>query len=111
NTVDTPAIDEFSRDYANRAAGTVTVEVGANSVDDPLAISFARQVSSALVARGVPQGAIQLSLATDSKSAKYGRAVLQFPIYVALANECGTFKDQPGFTPLNENTYGFGCAN
>jgi pilus assembly protein CpaD len=111
NAADTSAIDEFARDFANRAAGTITVEVGGNSISDPLAMNFARGVNAALAARGVPPGAIQLSIAMDAESAKYGRAIMQYPIYVALADECGTIKDQPGFTPLNENTGGFGCAN
>lgn len=111
NAADNVAIDEFARDYANRAAGTITVEVGGNSVTDPLAVTFARRVSAALADRGVPSVEVQLSIAMDAESAKYGRAIMQYPIYVALADECGTFKDQPGFTPLNENSGGFGCAN
>jgi pilus assembly protein CpaD len=109
--VDAAAIDEFARDYSNRSAGGVTVEIGANSPTDPLATGFAADLSQVLASRGVPATAIQVSYATDPESAKYGRAVMQFPMYVAITDECGTFKDQPGFTPLNENTYGFGCAN
>ena len=108
---DIAAIDEFARDYGNRAAGTIDIVIGANSGQDPLAIGFARDIHQILTARGVPAGAIGIAFAVDPESAKYGRAEMQFPIYVALATECGTFKDQPGFTPMNENTYGFGCAN
>ena len=108
---DVAAIDEFARDYNNRAAGVIDVVIGANSAQDPLAIGFARDIHGILTGRGVPAGAVNISFAVDPTSAKYGRAEMQFPIYVALATECGTFKDQPGFTPLNENTYGFGCAN
>lgn len=109
--MDSAALDEFARDYANRSAGGVTVQVGANSTNDPLATSFANEIAQVLASRGIPANAVQMTYATDQESAKYGRAVMEFPIYVAIASECGTFKDQPGFTPLNENTYGFGCAN
>lgn len=105
------AVAEFAADYNKRSAGNVNVVIGANSGSDPLATSFARDIHRSLVARGIPSGAIEMAFAVDAESAKYGRAEMHFPIYVALANECGTFKDQPGFTPLNENTYGFGCAN
>lgn len=108
---DLAAVEEFATDYGRRAAGTVTLEIGANSRTDPLATNFARQIADVLAARGIPRSHMALTYATDPEAAKYGRAVMQFPIYVALADECGTFKDQPGFTPLNENTYGFGCAN
>lgn len=111
NPVDLAAINEFAVDYGKRSAGTVSVQVGANSTTDPLATNFAREILGALEMRGVPQGHVTTTYSTDPGAAKYGRAVMQFPIYVALADECGTFKDQPGFTTLNENTYGFGCAN
>lgn len=109
--MDVAAIDEFARDYANRSAGGITLQIGANSTSDALATGFAADIGTALSGRGVPAAAVQTSFATDPESAKYGRAIMQFPIYVAIADECGTFKDQPGFTPLNENSYGFGCAN
>ncbi|WP_374367653.1 CpaD family pilus assembly protein [Dongia sp.] len=109
--MDVAAIDEFARDYANRSAGGITLQIGANSISDALATGFAADIGTALSGRGVPVAAVQTSFATDPESAKYGRAILQFPIYVAIADECGSFKDQPGFTPLNENSYGFGCAN
>ena len=109
--VDAAALDEFARDYVNRGAGGVTIELGAPSAADPLANNFRNDIMLALSARGVPASAVQTAYATDPDAAKYGRAVMQFPIYVAIATECGTFKDQPGFTPLNENTWGFGCAN
>ncbi|TDQ78950.1 pilus biogenesis lipoprotein CpaD [Dongia mobilis] len=108
---DLGAIDEFSLDYGKRAAGTITVEIGANSRTDPLATNFGRQIVDILGARGIPRSHITFKYDTDPAAAKYGRAIMQFPIYVAIAHECGTFKDQPGFTPLNENTGGFGCAN
>lgn len=107
---DMPAITEFSSDFGKRAAGGITVRVGAANAADPLAQAFASDVMQVLASRGVPAAAVQLSYATDEQSAKYGRAVMEFPIYVALADECGTWKDRPEFTPLNENTYNFGCA-
>lgn len=106
-----PAIGEFATDYGKKAAGTVTLQIGANSSTDPLATNFARQIVAVLHDHGIPSNQIGVAFLTDPESAKYGRAVMQFPIYVALADECGTFKDQPGFTPLNENSYGFGCAS
>ncbi|MBI2254467.1 MAG: hypothetical protein HYU58_07615 [Proteobacteria bacterium] len=108
--VDLPAITEFSGDFGKRAAGGIVVRVGAASTADPLAQAFAADVMQVLASRGVPAAAVELSYATDEQSAKYGRAVMEFPIYVALADECGTWKDRPEFTPLNENTYNFGCA-
>jgi pilus assembly protein CpaD len=109
-TADVPAIDEFSRDFGNRGAGGIEVKVGAVSATDPLAASFANDVIQVLASRGIPANAIHLVYATDAQAAKYGRAVMQFPIYVALADECGTWKDRPEFTPVNESTYNFGCA-
>ncbi|MBK8160729.1 MAG: CpaD family pilus assembly protein [Rhodospirillaceae bacterium] len=108
--MDAPAIEEFSRDFGNKAAGGIEVRIGAASASDPLAAAFANDVAQVLVSRGVPPSAIQLSYATDPDSAKYGRAVMEFPIYVALADECGIWKDRPEFTPVNENTYNFGCS-
>lgn len=107
---DVPAIDEFASDFGKRAAGGVDVKIGAMSPTDPLAVNFASDVTQVLVSRGVPANAIHLTYATDAEAAKYGRAVMQFPIYVALADECGTWKDRPEFTPLNENTYNYGCS-
>ncbi|MBL8710228.1 MAG: CpaD family pilus assembly protein [Rhodospirillaceae bacterium] len=109
--VDAAAIEEFARDFKNRAAGGITIQIGANTPSDALATSFASDLGKILAARGIPSAAVQTTYATDPESAKYGRAVMEFPIYVALADECGTFKDQTTFTPLNEGTYGFGCAN
>jgi pilus assembly protein CpaD len=111
NPRDLGAIDDFAVDYGKRAAGTVTVEIGAHLPSDPKASNFARQIGDVLAARGVPPAHVKVTFLTDPEAAKYGRAVMYYPIYVAIANECGTFKDQPGFTPLNENTWGFGCAN
>ncbi|WP_374383331.1 CpaD family pilus assembly protein [Dongia sp.] len=110
NTANLPAIEEFASDFGKKAAGLINVQIGANSANDPLAQSFASDVTQVLTSRGVPPQAIQLTYATDPNSAKYGRAVMQFPIYVALADECGTWKDRPEFTPVNETTYNFGCA-
>lgn len=107
---DVPAINEFTSDFGKRAAGGVEIKVGATSASDPLATSFANDVTQVLVSRGVPANAIHLTYATDVEAAKYGRAVMQFPIYVALADECGTWKDRPEFTPVNENTYNYGCS-
>ncbi|MDY0870770.1 CpaD family pilus assembly protein [Dongia rigui] len=107
---DLPAITEFSSDFGKKAAGGITVRVGAANAADPLAQAFATDVMQVLASRGIPAAAVQLSFATDPQSAKYGRAVMEYPIYVALADECGTWKDRPEFTPLNENTYNFGCA-
>ncbi|WP_374655076.1 CpaD family pilus assembly protein [Dongia sp.] len=110
NAADMPAVGEFSRDFGNKAAGGITIRVGAASTADPLAQAFAADVTQILTAHGVPAEAIELSYATEPEAAKYGRAVMEFPIYVALADECGIWKDRPEFTPLNENTYNFGCA-
>lgn len=110
NVANLPAIDEFASDFGKKAAGLINVQIGATSPSDPLAQSFATDVTAVLTSRGVPPQAIQLTFATDPNSAKYGRAIMQFPIYVALADECGTWKDRPEFTPVNENTYNFGCA-
>lgn len=107
---DLPAITEFSSDFGKKAAGGVSVRIGAVSATDPLAQAFANDVVQILASRGIPASAVELSYATDSVSAQYGRAVMEFPIYVALADECGTWKDRPEFTPLNENTYNFGCS-
>jgi pilus assembly protein CpaD len=107
---DVPAVNEFSSDFGKRAAGGIQIQVGAASPTDPLAAGFAADVTQVLLSRGIPANAIQLTYATDPEAAKYGRAVMQFPIYVALADECGTWKDRPEFTPLNENTFNFGCA-
>jgi pilus assembly protein CpaD len=108
--MDAAAIDEFARDYGKKGAGGITVQVGAASTSDPLAASFARDVSQVLVSRGIPANAIQMNYNLSPEAAKHGRAVMQFPIYVAIADECGTWKDRPEFTPLNENTYNYGCA-
>lgn len=108
--MDLPAITEFSSDFGKKAAGGITVRIGAANANDPLAQAFAGDVMQILASRGVPAAAVQLTYATDPQSAKYGRAVMEYPIYVALADECGTWKDRPEFTPLNENTYNFGCA-
>lgn len=108
--MDLPAINEFSGDFGKKAAGGIMIRIGASNASDPLAQAFAADIMQVLYSRGVPNAAVQLSYATDSQSAKYGRAVMEFPIYVALANECGTWKDRPEFTPLNESTYNFGCA-
>jgi pilus assembly protein CpaD len=110
SAVDIPAIGEFSRDFVNKAAGGITIKVGATSTADPLAQAFANDVTQILTSRGIPAEAIQLSYATDPEMAKYGRAVMEFPIYVALADECGTWKDRVEFTPVNENTYNYGCS-
>lgn len=107
---DVAAIDEFSHDFGNRAAGGIDIKVGATSASDPLAMGFAGDVTQVLISRGVPVNAIHLTYATDADAAKHGRAVMQFPIYVALADECGTWKDRPEFTPENESTYNYGCA-
>lgn len=107
---DAPAIGEFSGDFGKRGAGGIDIKVGATSATDPLATSFANDVTQVLVSRGIPTNAIHVTFATDTEAAKYGRAVMQFPIYVALADECGTWKDRPEFTPVNENTYNFGCS-
>jgi pilus assembly protein CpaD len=107
---DLPAIGEFSRDFGNKAAGGISISIGATSAADPLAQAFANDVMQTLNARGVPAEAVHLSYATDPETAKYGRAVMEFPIYVALADECGIWKDRTEFTPLNESTYNFGCA-
>jgi len=108
--MDLPAIAEFASDFGKKAAGGISVRVGAASDADPLAQAFASDVMQVLASRGIPGVAVELSYATDTQSAQYGRAVMEFPIYVALADECGTWKDRPEFTPLNENTYNFGCA-
>jgi len=108
--VDLPAITEFSGDFGKKAAGGITVRVGAAGAADPLAQAFANDVMQVLASRGVPAAAVDIAYATDPQSAKYGRAVMEYPIYVALADECGTWKDRTEFTPLNENTYNFGCA-
>lgn len=108
--MDLPAIKEFSRDFGNKAAGGITVRIGATTTADPLAQAFANDVVQVLSSLDVPATAIRLSYATDPNSAKYGRAVMEFPIYVALVDECGTWKDRPEFTPLNENTYNYGCS-
>ncbi len=110
NVANLPEVDEFARDFGNKAAGGISVSVGAASATDPLAQSFANDVLQSLTSRGVPAEAIQLTYATDAEAAKHGRAIMQFPIYVALADECGTWKDRVEFTPLNENAYNFGCA-
>lgn len=107
---DLPAINEFASDFGKKAAGDITVRIGATNATDPIAQAFANDVMQVLYSRGVPKAAVNLSFSTDSQSVKYGRAVMEFPIYVALADECGTWKDRPEFTPLNENTYNFGCA-
>jgi len=109
-SADVPAINEFTSDFGKRAAGGIDVKVGATSPTDPLATTFANDVTQVLISRGVPANAINLTYATDPDAAKYGRAVMQFPIYVALADECGTWKDRPEFTPVNENTYNYGCS-
>lgn len=108
--VDLPAIKEFSRDFGNKAAGGIVIRIGATTAADPLAQAFASDIMQVLSSQGVPATAIQFSYSTDPESAKYGRAVMEFPIYVALADECGTWKDRVEFTPLNENTYNYGCA-
>jgi len=108
---DLAAVNEFATDYGKRSAGAITIDVGANSRSDPLATHFGSQIVDVLAARGIPRSHVTFNYVTDPEAAKYGRAVMQFPIYVALVDECGTFKDQPGFTPLNENSWGFGCAN
>ncbi len=108
--MDLPAISEFAGDFGKKAAGAITIRIGASTASDPIARAFATDIMQVLYSRGVPNAAVQLSYTTDSQSAKYGRAVMEFPIYVALANECGTWKDRPEFTPLNESTYNFGCA-
>lgn len=107
---DAPEIEEFARDFGNRAAGGIQIRVGANSANDALAMAFANDVIQVLISRGIPASAIQLSYAMEAESAKFGRAVMEYPIYVALADECGTWKDRPEFTPVNETTYNFGCA-
>jgi pilus assembly protein CpaD len=107
---DLPAISEFSRDFGNKAAGGISIRIGATTLSDPLATAFANDVMQVLGANGVPTSAVQLAYATDPAIAKYGRAVMEFPIYVAIADECGTWKDRPDFTPENENTYNFGCS-
>nr|WP_298683453.1 CpaD family pilus assembly lipoprotein [uncultured Dongia sp.] len=107
---DAPEIDEFARDFGNRSAGGIMIRVGANSATDPLATAFANDVTQVLLSRGIPASAIQISYATDPETAKYGRAVMEYPIYVALADECGTWKDRPEFMPENENSYNFGCS-
>jgi pilus assembly protein CpaD len=73
-------------------------------------MAFANDVTQVLLNRGIPASAIQISYATDPETAKYGRAVMEYPIYVALADECGTWKDRPEFMPENENSYNFGCS-
>jgi pilus assembly protein CpaD len=108
--IDAPAIEEFARDFGNKSAGGIVIRVGASSANDPLAMAFANDVTQVLASRGIPTSAINLSYATDPETAKYGRAVMEFPIYVALADECGIWKDRPEFTPVNENTYNFGCS-
>lgn len=107
---DAPAIDEFARDFGNRAAGSIEIRVGAISATDPLATTFANDVSQVLVSHGIPATALRLSYATDPEAAKFGRAVMEYPIYVALADECGSWKDRPEFAPVNETTYNFGCS-
>lgn len=109
-TADTPAISEFASDFGKRGAGGIEIKVGAASATDPLAAMFANDVTQVLLSRGIPANAIHLTYATDPEAAKYGRAVMQFPIYVALVDECGTWKDRPEFTPVNENTYNYGCS-
>jgi len=110
NLADTPAVAELSRDYLNRGAGGIEIAVGAKSAQDAAATAFARNVAEALVAQGVPAAAIAVSYVTGDEGSKRGRALIQFPIYVAIADECGAFKDRPEFTTLNENTYNFGCS-
>ena len=36
NAADMPAIDEFSRDFCNKAAGGITIRFGAATTSDPL---------------------------------------------------------------------------
>jgi pilus assembly protein CpaD len=107
---DRPRIGEFAKDFRDRNAGPIGVAVGATSQADPAAVAFAGHIRDALGAQGIPASAVNVTLHPEWSSGAAHRATVMFPIYVALAPDCGMTNQHMEVNYYNQNMGNLGCA-